>query len=92
MPYAKNKCADQPAHPRSQISAFVVSCLDSIIPLVSMSEISSLYLASAEGRFMSYLVGNPEERFSRDGAHMMLSLVFVILSRSSYWMGCRIRL
>ena len=36
-----------PAHPRSLISAFVVSCLDSIIPLVSNSEISSLYLASA---------------------------------------------
>ena len=33
---------------RRQISlhAFVVPCLDSIIPLVSISEISSLYLAS----------------------------------------------
>ena len=28
------------------ISTFVVRCLDSIIPLVSISEISSLYLAS----------------------------------------------
>ena len=46
MPYANNKGADQPAHPRSLISAFVVRCLDSIIPLVSISEISSLYLAS----------------------------------------------
>ena len=46
MPYANNKVADQPAHPRSLISAFVVRCLDSIIPLVSISEISSLYLAS----------------------------------------------
>ena len=45
MPYA-NKDADQPAHPCSLISAFVVRCLDSIIPLVSISEISSLYLAS----------------------------------------------
>ena len=33
-------------HPRSLISAFVARCLDSIIPLVSISEISSLYLAS----------------------------------------------
>ena len=33
-------------HTRSLISAFVVRCLDSIIPLVSISEISSLYLAS----------------------------------------------
>ena len=42
MPYANNKGADQPAHPRSLISAFVVRCLDSIISLVSISEISSL--------------------------------------------------
>ena len=46
MPYANNKGADQPAHSRSLISAFVVHCLDSITPLVSISEISSLYLAS----------------------------------------------
>ena len=40
MPYANNKGADQPAHPRNLISAFVVRSLDSIIPLVSRSEIS----------------------------------------------------
>ena len=28
MPYANNKGADQPAHPRSLISTFVVRCLD----------------------------------------------------------------
>ena len=44
MPYANNKDADQPAHPRSLISAFVVRCLDSIIPVVYISEIASLYL------------------------------------------------
>ena len=43
---ANNKGADQPAPPRSLISTFVVRCLDSIIPLVSISETSSLYLAS----------------------------------------------
>ena len=46
LPCANNKGADQPAHPRHLISTFVVRCLDSIIPLVSISEISSLYLAS----------------------------------------------
>ena len=46
MPYANNKGADQPAHPCSLISTFVVRCLDSIILLVSISEIWSLYLAS----------------------------------------------
>ena len=46
MPYANNEGADQPAHLRSLISAIVAHCLDSIISLVSISEISSLYLAS----------------------------------------------
>ena len=40
--YANNKGADQPAHPRSLISAFVVHCLDSIISLDSTAEISRL--------------------------------------------------
>ena len=42
MPYGTNKGADQPAHPRSLISTFVVRCLDSIMPLVFISEISRL--------------------------------------------------
>ena len=46
MTYANNKGADQPAHPRSLSSAFVVRCLDNIIPIVSISKISSLGLAS----------------------------------------------
>ena len=45
MPYANNKDADQPAHPCSLISIFVVRCLDSI-SLVSIVAISCLYLAS----------------------------------------------
>ena len=40
--YANNKGADQPAHPRCLISAFVVRCLDSIISLDSLAEISRL--------------------------------------------------
>ena len=36
MAYVNNKGADQPAHPRSLISTFVVRCLDSIMPLVSI--------------------------------------------------------
>ena len=46
MSYANNKGPDHPAHSRSLISACVVRCLDSIIPLVSISEIPGLYLAS----------------------------------------------
>ena len=36
----------KPVYARSLISAFVVRCLDSIIPLLAISEISSLYLIS----------------------------------------------
>ena len=42
MSYANNKGADQTAHPRSLISAFVVRCLDSIISLDFIAEISRL--------------------------------------------------
>ena len=42
MSYANNKGADQPAHPRSLISTFVVRCLDRIMALVSISENSRL--------------------------------------------------
>ena len=42
MSYANNKGADQPAHSRSLISAFIVRCLDSIISLDSIAEISRL--------------------------------------------------
>ena len=70
MSYANNKGADQPAHPRSLISAFVVRCLDSIISLDSISEISSLYLASvAEQAGLSLTWSqSPEDTFSHDEA------------------------
>ena len=46
MPYVNNKGADQPAHPCSLISAFVLHCLDSIMYILAISTISSLYRAS----------------------------------------------
>ena len=46
MPYANNKGADQPAHPRSLISTFVVRCLDSIMPLVSKFEMHNRTLST----------------------------------------------
>ena len=38
MPYANNKGADQPAHPRSLISTFVVNCLDCMIRILAISK------------------------------------------------------
>ena len=60
MSYANSKGADQPAHPHSLISAFVVRCLDSVMSLVSVTKISSLMLASVAEQvsFESDLVGN----------------------------------
>ena len=50
MSYANNKGVDQPAHSRSLISslisAFVVRCLDIMISLQSIAEISRLEPAS----------------------------------------------
>ena len=42
LPYANNKGTDQPADPCSLISTFVISCLDTIISLVSIFAISWL--------------------------------------------------
>ena len=36
MPYANNRAADQPAHPHSLISTFIVYYLDSKIPVLAM--------------------------------------------------------
>ena len=42
LPYANNRCADQPVHMRSLISAFVVCCLYSMICIHATSQISRL--------------------------------------------------
>ena len=71
LPYANNKGADQPAHPRSLISTFVVRSLDSIntcsFCIRNFKPLPSFYCWA--GRFVSYLVANPEDRFSRDEDH-----------------------
>ena len=38
MPYANNKGADQPAHPRSLISTFIAHYLDSIMPILAKAK------------------------------------------------------
>ena len=54
MPYVNNKGADQPVHPHNLISAFVVHCLDSTMPIGTESKILRLAgLWSKAGRFES---------------------------------------
>ena len=71
MQYASNKGADLPAHPRSLISTFIFRCLDSIIPLVSISEISSFYLAAVAAQAGLCLTWHKP----RNKAHMAYILV-----------------
>ena len=86
MPYANNKGADQSAHPRSLISAFVVRCLDSIICLDSIAEISRLLLDSVAAQAGLRLAWSetPEDTFCRVVAHIFygvritVAVVFVI--------------
>ena len=73
MSYANNNGADQPAHPRSLISAFVIRCLDSVMSLNSVTKISSFMLASvAEQASLSLTWSEtPEDTFSHDEAHFL---------------------
>ena len=70
MPYANNKGADQLVHLCSLNSTFVVRCLDSILPLLSISEISRLQLVTvAEQTGLSHTwLKIPEDMFSGDMA------------------------
>ena len=80
MSYANNNDADQPAHPRSLISAFIIRCLDSIISLDNIAEISRLQLASvAEQASLSLTWSEtPEDTFSHGLAHINLMFYVTI--------------
>ena len=72
MPYANNKGADQPAHPHSLVSTFVVCCFDSMICILAISKVSRFYLASVAEQAGLHLTWskNPEDTVSRDVAHI----------------------
>ena len=55
--FANNKGADQPAHPRSLISAFVILLLESTISRLPTSEISNfqlVYIAEETGLSLAF--------------------------------------
>ena len=74
MQYANNKGADQPVHPPSLISAFVFRSLDSIISIVSRSEISRFKLVSVAEQAGLNLNWSQtlKDTFSLDGAQFVL--------------------
>ena len=88
MSYGNNKGADQPAHSRSLISAFVVRCLNSIISLDSIAEISRLAsFCGCAGRFVSGLVGNSRRHiFSCRGSSVLD--IFLGMLDVAYFCGC----
>ena len=74
-PYANNKCADQPAHPRSLISTFVFHCCDSSLCILAtgISKVSRLQLDSAAEQAGLSLTWSqiPDDRFSHDVAQIL---------------------
>ena len=77
MIYANDKGADQPAHPRSLISTFVVRCLESIIPLLTISKYWRLKL----NRPVCVLTGRkPRRRFCHEAANFSSLSTTLILS------------
>ena len=67
-PYANNKGADQPAHPRSLISTFVVRCLNSMICILAIAKVSRFYLGSVADQAGLNLTWSkiPEDTFLHD--------------------------
>ena len=74
MPYANSKGADQPVRTHSLISAFVIRCLGTVFPLVSIDTIARLQLAFvAEQSCLSLIWSQTsEDRFSRDVVHIRI--------------------
>ena len=72
VPYANNKGADQPVHPRSLISTFVVRCLDSMICILAIAKVSRFKLGSVADQVSLNLTWSkiPEDPFSRDVAQL----------------------
>ena len=72
--FVNNKGADQPAHSRSLINAFVIRVLESTISKLATSEISVFLIVSVaeQDGLKLTLSENPEDRFCRDEAHIIV--------------------
>ena len=77
------------ANPRSLISTFVVRCLDNIIPGFYIRNFKPVpSFCGCAGRFESYLVENPEDRFSRDEAQIWIFQQWHQLSSTFFVYEC----
>ena len=75
MAYANNKGADQPAQPRSLFSTFLGHCLDNMICILAISDVSRFYLVSAAEQAGLNLTWSKisEDTRSRDVAHIEIT-------------------
>ena len=82
MSYANNKGADQPAHPRSLISAFVVRSRDSVMSSFCNQNFNPhASFCSWAGQFASDLVGNSRRHvFSWRGSFVYLGKSLSVMS------------
>ena len=71
----ENKDADQLRGNREADQRLCFRYIDSTIPLLSKSEIFKplAIFCGCTARFVSDLVGNPEDRFSQNEAHIMMT-------------------
>ena len=89
MPYANNKGTDEPAHPRSLISAFVVHCSDRMVRLVCISKISKFQLVSVAEQVSLCLAWSetpPEDTFCHDEAHIIMTTAENNQNFNSHWL------
>ena len=73
MPYANNKGADEPAHPCSLVSTFVVHYFDSMICILAITKVSRFLLGSVADQAGLNLTWskNHKNTFLRDVAHLL---------------------
>ena len=89
MPYATNKGVDQPAHPRSLISTFVVHSLDSMIGILAIYTVWGLKLASVAEQAGSNLTWSKilKDRFSHVASHSVYRFFrsFTPMLKGCFW-------
>ena len=77
--FVNNKGADQPAHPRSLISTFVILLLECIISKLATCKISIFWLVCvAEETGLSLILSEtPKTGFCRNLAHILVLVAYV---------------
>ena len=85
MSYANNKGADQPAHPRSLISTFIVRCLGITIPILTkISRLWPISVAEHAGLSLTWSQAS-EDRFSRDVPQIIFASDWLLATEPIEW-------